>query len=117
MVSSTELDVQLVGNVEGEVSPKTYTLMAITMPFWQWPFCPQYNHIGSVLLIMMVHTGISVASWDIGMNPELMPGVSGLDSLIGWHGLSKVDCATEWFCPTPIFVRLPTSDAYMQIKR
>lgn len=54
--------------------------------------------MGSVLLTMIVKTGISLDPGETGMNPERIPATLGRDRLIGSQGLSNVDCTTEWFC-------------------
>lgn len=55
--------------MEGE--GKSYlTLITMVIPSWQCFPCEQYNHIGVVLLIIMVYVGVVVDVADTAMNPE-----------------------------------------------
>lgn len=46
------------------------TLITMVIPSWQCFPCEQYNHIGVVLLIIMVYVGVVIDVADTGMNPE-----------------------------------------------
>lgn len=76
-----------------------FSLMTITIPFWQCLPCAQYSQMGVLSTMGMVYSGAVVASAATGINPVLM-AVTFVPAPIGTHGASKVDWVTVWF-PTP----------------
>jgi len=74
--------------------------MAKTIPALQWTagiVWAQKNHRGlEGSLTVMLHVGNAVAFAPTGSKPEFTP-VLGV--IMGVHGLTNVDCVTEWFLP------------------
>jgi hypothetical protein len=70
-------------------------LIAITIPFWQWPFWLQYIQIGFVSLTIMVKTGTLVVDSDTGMYPDLNPVTLDITEFIGSQGELNADWTTE----------------------
>jgi len=74
----------------------SFALTAKTIPFVQWPVCPQWNQRGLVSLTTNEKPTVVRLTLVGLLNPESRPTFP-VDSSSFRHGALKLDCVTVWF--------------------